>query len=157
MPEYSELVVAGRRYLVLEVSVKPKKVRSRGREYLQHYINLPKKIAGKLYELAGEDMDTELPVVMIIAPAEWYHGILWEEMPERAWKTIPARARRELESLGLSRNPQKKVLIAADEEEIRKLGLDPTKPITLKDIERKIREQVKKTTPIPATIQSHTS
>ncbi len=150
MPEYSELVVAGRRYLVLEVSVKPKKVRSRGREYLQHYINLPKKIAGKLYELAGEDMSVELPVVMLVAPAEWYHGILWEEMPERAWKTIPARVRRELESLGLGRNPRKQVLIAADEEEIRKLGLDPTKPITLRDIERKIREQAKKTTPIPA-------
>jgi len=60
----------------------------------------------KLYELAGEDPETELPIVFIAAPAEWYHGILWEEMPERAWKTIPDRVRRELEALGLSRKPK---------------------------------------------------
>ena len=150
MPEYSEVLVAGRRYLVLEVSVKPKKVKSRGKEYLQHYINLPKKFAEKLYEQAGEDMDTELPVVILVAPAEWYHGVLWEEMPERAWKTIPAKAKQELEALGLGRSPRKPILIASTEEEIRELGLDPSKPITLRDLKRKIIEQAKKTTPIQA-------
>ncbi len=150
MPEYSEVLVAGRRYLVLEVSVKPKKIRSKGKEYLQYYVNLPKKIAEKLYSLAKEDMDVELPVVMFVAPAEWYHGILWEEMPERAWKTIPSRVREELEALGLGRSKRKPVLIAATEEELRELGLDPTKPITLRELKRKIIEQIKKTTPIPA-------
>ncbi len=149
MPEHSEVLVAGRRYLVLEVSVKPKKVRSKGKEYLQYYVNLPKKIAEKLYSLAGEDVDVELPVVMFVAPAEWYHGILWEEMPERAWKTIPSRVREELEALGLGRSRRKPVLIAATEEELRELGLDPIKPITLRELKRKIIEQIKKTTPIP--------
>ncbi len=149
MPEFSEAVLAGRRYLVLEVSVRPKRVKTKGREYLQHYINLPKWLATRLYEMAGEKPEVELPVVMLIAPAEWYHGILWEEMPERAWKTIPEKVRRELEALGLSRTPRKPVFIVATEEEIRELGLDPNKPITLEELKRKIIEQeAKKAAPI---------
>ncbi len=141
MPEYSEAILAGRKYLVLEISVKPKKVRAKGKEYIQHYINLPKWLAMKLYEMAEEDPETELPVVMLVAPAEWYHGILWEEMPERAWKTIPEKARQELEALGLSREPQKPVYIVATENEIKELGLDPSKPITLEELKKKILEK----------------
>ncbi len=144
MPENSEVILAGRKYIVLEISVKPKKARVKGREYIQHYINLPKWLATKLYEVAGEDLDVELPVVMLISPAEWYHGILWEEMPERAWKTIPEKAKKELEALGLSREPHKPVYIVATEEEIKELGLDPNKPITLKEIKNKILEKHKR-------------
>ncbi len=138
MLEYSEAILAGRRYLVFEISVKPKKVRIRNREYIQHYINLPKQLVVKLYEMAEEDPGTELPVVILIAPAEWFHGILWEEMPKRAWKTIPEKARKELEALGLSREQCKPVYIIAMEEEIKELGLDPNKPITLKELKEKI-------------------
>ncbi len=142
MPEYSEVVIAGRRYVVLELPVRPKRARVKGREYIQHYINLPKWLAMKLYVMAEEDPGAELPVVMLIAPAEWYHGILWEKMPERAWKTIPEKARKELEALGLSPKLNKPVYIVADEEEIRGLGLDPSKPITLKDVMERILSRI---------------
>ena len=149
MPEFSRVVIAGREYFVLQLTVKPKKVRSKGREYVQHYINLPKWFSRKLYELAGESLETELPIVFIAAPAEWYHGILWDEMPERAWKTIPDRVRRELEALGLSRKPKKIVFIVATENEIKELGLSPNKVIMFKEVKRKIIEEtIRKTTPI---------
>jgi len=87
--------------------------------------------------------------VFIAAPAEWYHGILWDEMPERAWKTIPDRVRRELEALGLSRKPKKIVFIVATENEIKELGLSPNKVIMFKELKRKIIEEtIRKTTPI---------
>ena len=149
MPEFSRVVIAGREYFVLQLTVKPKKVRSKGREYVQHYINLPKWFSRKLYELAGEDPETELPIVFIAAPAEWYHGILWDEMPERAWKTIPDRVKQELEALGLSREPKEIVFIAATENEIKELGLNPSDIITLKKLKRKIIEEaMRKTAPI---------
>ncbi len=153
MPEYSEALLAGRKYVVLEISVKPKKVRVKGREYIQHYINLPKWLAMKLYEMANEDPEAELPVVMLVAPAEWYHGILWEEMPERAWKTIPEKARKELEALGLSPKSYKPVYIVATEEEVEELGLDPNKPITLGELKKKILEKIN--TPIAVKTVSH--
>lgn len=85
----------------------------------------------------------------LIAPAEWYHGILWDEMPERAWKTIPNKIRQELEALGLSRKPRKTVFIAATEEELKELELNPNDIISLEKLKRKILEKtMMKATPI---------
>jgi len=149
MPEFSRVTIAGREYLVLNLTVKPKKVKSKGKEYIQHYINLPKWISKILYEEAGENPETELPIVTLIAPAEWYHGILWDEMPERAWKTIPNKIRQELEALGLSRKPRKTVFIAATEEELKELELNPNDIISLEKLKRKILEKtMMKATPI---------
>jgi len=149
MPEFSKVIIAGREYLVLQLTVKPKKIKAKGKEYVQHYINLPKWFSRKLYETASEGPETELPIVMFAAPAEWYHGILWEEMPERAWKTIPDKARQELEALGLSRKPKKIVFIVAAENEIKELGLNPNEVIMFKELKRKIIEEtIRKTTPI---------
>ena len=149
MPEFSKVIIADREYLVLSLSVKPKKVKSKGKEYIQHYINIPKRFSRMLYEEAGENPEAELPVLMIVAPAEWYHGILWDEMPERAWKTIPDKIRQELEVLGLSRKPRKTVFIAATEEELKELELKPNSIITLEKLKRKIIEEtMKKATPI---------
>jgi len=35
MPEFSKVIIADREYLVLSLSVKPKKVKSKGKEYIQ--------------------------------------------------------------------------------------------------------------------------
>ena len=101
--------------------------------------------------MAGEELGVELPIVVFMAPADWFHGILWEEMPERAWRTIPVDVRRELESLGLGRSSERIVYVAARESEVKELGLDPSKPITLEDLKEKIVEQLTKKKAIAIT------
>ncbi len=73
MPEHTAVLLAGRKYLVAELLVRPRK--TSGGRYTQYYIGLPKHIAEQLYREAGEEPDTVLPVVALLAPAEWYHGI----------------------------------------------------------------------------------
>ena len=108
MPEYSELEIFGRKYLVFIATIRPKKVKAKGKEYRQYYINIPRFIADKIYEKAGEGKDTAVPLIIMAAPAEWYHLILWDEMSNKVWDMLPKRIKDELKALGLARKNSKK-------------------------------------------------
>ncbi len=144
------IIVAGREYLSLELLVRPKKAGARGKTYLQYVATIPKPVALELYRRAKEKEDTELPVIALISPAEWYHGLLWYKM-KNTLPRLPKNIKKELTALGI--NPEDKdqtVLVIAKKKQLEQLGLDPSKPITLDEIMKKILEKTIK----PAIVKS---
>ncbi len=141
--ERARVRIAGRSYLLLTLSARPRRVRSKGHTYYQYTLNIPRSILPELLEKAGAGEGQLLPLTLILAASPWHHLIDWSQMPPNAWKDLPERVRRELEALGLSpESGEEKVLISAARTQIEQLGLDPGEPITLDDIIEKVREQL---------------
>ena len=139
-----KVVIAGREYLTLELVVRPKKAGARGKTYLQYVATIPKPVALKLYEMTGEEPDTTLTLITYISPAPWYTGLLWNEN-DKIYKRLPLDIKKELIALGINPEDQDEtVLIIAKKKQLEKLGLDPSKPITLDEVEEKILEKHKK-------------
>ena len=138
-----EALLMGHRYLLAVLSARPRKVRSKGREYWQYNIPLPAGLARRLLARAGEEPGTLLPLTIIMGPSPWYHLIKWSAPESNSlYQRIPRRYRREIEALGL-RGGDPIVLVPARPEQLRELGLDPEKPITLEDLVEKIKERVR--------------
>ena len=139
-----EALLMGHRFLLTVLSARPRRVRSKGREYWQYNIPIPADLARRLLQMAGEEPGTLLPLTIIMGPSPWYHLINWSA-PESdsLYRRIPNKHRREIEALGL-RGGGPIVLIPARPEQLRELGLDPEEPVTLDDIVEKIRERVKR-------------
>ena len=135
------LVIAGRRYLSVELTVRPKKAGARGKTYLQYVVTIPKPVAEELYRMADEQLDNPLQLIAILSPAEWYHGLLWNKM-ENTFRRIPEDIRKELTALGI--NPEDKdetILVIAKRKQLEQLGLNPDKPVTLEELTKKILEK----------------
>ncbi len=117
------------------------------KEYVIYRASIPVKKAEEM----GLD-DDELLLVLARKP-EWYHLMNWEDKDNREilWPRIPEKIRIELCSLRLAPQelcPKKHVpiIIHAPEKELKKLGLNPNKPITLEELEKKILEKHAKKT-----------
>ena len=144
-----KVIVAGREYLSIELVVYPKKAGVRGKTYLQYIATIPKPVALELYRRAGEDSNTRLHVIALLSPAEWYHGLLWSKMKNTLSK-LPENIRKEMTALGIEPSSEEEtVLVIAKKKQLEQLDLDPSKPITLKELKEKIIEKTLKTvTPV---------
>ncbi len=135
------VVIAGREYLTLELVMRPKKAGARGKTYLQYVVTIPKPVALKLYEMIGEEPDTTLTLTTYLSPAPWYTGLLWSKN-DKTYKRLPPDIKKELTALGINPEDQDEtILIIAKKKQLEKLGLDPSKPITLEELEKKILEK----------------
>ena len=140
---------AGRKYVVTPLLIKPRRVKARGKEYIQHMMYIPCTIAKTLYSLAERNPEEELPILALITPATWFHVLNWKQEPIHAYKQLPRKIKLELEALGLS--PLKEMIAITTlttPTKIKELGLDPSKPITLEELEKKILEKHKEKIPV---------
>ena len=133
--------IVGRLHVRAPLYLRAKRVRARGREYVQYYISVPKPIAyalshGKPPEPGGEG----LPLTVYATPSPWYHLVDWSLIPMRE---LPLRIKKEIKALRLDSIGEPLVLIPARPEELKELGLDPRQPLTLEDIVEKVREKIR--------------
>ncbi|MCE4624956.1 MAG: hypothetical protein F7C35_03720 [Desulfurococcales archaeon] len=146
------VTVAGRRYLLMPLTVKAKKAGAKGRTYTQYYISLPKRLA---LELLGDRLPQPgsegVPITVLAAKAPWYHLLDWSTLPT---EDLPTRIKKEIRALTLD-SPQKPlVLVPARPEQLRELGLDPEKPITLEDLVEKVEEKIRRELAAKSTASS---
>ena len=127
--------------------VKPYKMKKRlktgeEREYTIYRINLPKNLAETLGLEDGEDL-----ILAYIAQAKWYHLFDWSN-PEVLREVLPRLTERERLELCATLAPEKVCegrrphILVAHPEELRQLGLDPERPLTLEELVEAIRRKV---------------
>ncbi len=93
--------VLGKEFIPRVLVMKRRKVKAKGKEYYQYYINVPKDLAKKLEESAGiENPDEGIPILALVRVAEWYHLLDWENVTEYLKRNLPDNIRKELEELG---------------------------------------------------------
>ena len=108
------------------------------REYTIYRVNMPKELAEKL-GLEGEDI-----ILAFILRPRWFHLFDWSN-PEVAGELLPRLTREERLELCATLAPEtvcrgkKPHLLLASPQELRELGLDPSKPITLEDLVEAVR------------------
>ena len=134
------VTLAGRRYLLMPLTVKAKKAGAKGRSYTQYYISLPKRLARELLgERLPEPGSEGIPITVLATKSPWHHLLDWSKLPK---DDLPERMEKEIKALTLD-NPNKPLtLIPADPEKLKQLGLDPEKPLTLEDLEEALRRKV---------------
>ena len=107
------------------------------RVYEGYRVTIPLELAKEL----GLDQDPEL--VVAIAKPRWYHGIIYEDATLKLFHKLPPYAKTEICQLGLA--PQdlcreyRTITVVASEEELRRLGLEPGKPVTLRELLEKAK------------------
>ena len=103
----------------------------RGRVYWRLHLRLPTQLAGELLGGGGR----RGYAVALVARATHLHLQYWDDSGDPLWRALPEAYRRELEILGLTEwSPDEVILIPATPGELRELGLNPGKPLTLRDI-----------------------
>lgn len=136
-------ILAGRRYTLAYLRLRVKRVKAKGREYRQYYINLPRQLAEAILESAGreppEPGTSGVLLTAIVTPSPWYHALDWSSIP---MDDLPERIEKEITALGLHQLDKPLALIPADPDKLRQLGLDPEKPITLEDLIEAVRRKV---------------
>ncbi len=126
--------------------VKPYKMRKKlktgeEREYIIYRINLPKSLAESLALEEGEDI-----ILAYITQAKWFHIFDWSN-PEVLEEVLPRLTERERLELCATLAPEsvcrgeKPHILVADPDKLKSLGLDPEKPITLKDLEEAVKRK----------------
>ncbi len=81
-------------------------------------------------------------MITLLSPVSWYHVLKWREEPIHAYRELPERIKLELEALNLSPEGGHQTLtVLAKPEELKRLGLNPEKPITLEELKRRMIEQ----------------
>ena len=133
-----EVLILGRPYRLTLARIRRHKTTVRGKTYTRLAVSIPR---GDLEEiLAGRD---EAVAIVFMARASTVNLLHWDE-PDHLWSRLPEEARTELYYHGQA--PEKPrgriVYIAAEEEEVRGLGLDPEKPITLKDVVKAVERKL---------------
>jgi len=100
--------------------------------YTGYRVTIPLELAKKL----GLDEDPEL--VVAVARPKWYHGIVYDEATLKLLHRLPPYAKAEICLLGHAPEEfcrgYRLVPVIASEEELLELGLEPGKPITLKEL-----------------------
>ena len=158
--EYREVLILGRPYIQTTLWLVKTKTRAtlkgEKRSYERYIINVPRELGERLNP-RGEK---KVPILAYLT-RPWIHQLIRLDPEDPIYMGLPAEAKTELYYQGL--DPQKKpqgrtIFIAAEEEKIKQLGLDPTKPITLDDILEAIQRkllvglQAEKTSrPLPAS------
>ncbi len=133
-----EALILGRLYNNTLGVAKKQKTTIRGKTYYRYTLSLPREVLERLL-----DGKNEVPVLVYIARASHLNLLVWDE-EDILWTRLPEEAKTELYYQG--RAPTKPagrvVFIAAEEEEVRRLGLDPEKPVTLKDVIRAVEKRI---------------
>jgi len=114
----------------------------KGHKYKRAYAKIPLEIAR---QIAGDKKSTH--VVVLIGKASHLHAQYWDTKDDIIWTRLDPKLREELEILGNTEwSPSMVTLIPATREQLEKLGLDPSQPITLQDIveaiQRKLLEEL---------------
>ena len=93
--------VLGKEFIPEILIMKKRKVRAKGKEYYQYYINVPKDLARKLEEnVKTENLDEGIPILALVRVAEWYHLLDWKKVTGYLKRSLPDNIRKELEELG---------------------------------------------------------
>ena len=110
----------------------------KGHKYKRAHARIPLDIAESL---AGGKKRTY--AVILIGKATHLHAQYWDTKDDIIWSRLDPLIREELEVLGSTEwSPDEVILIPADPERLRRLGLDPERPITLEDLEEAIKRKV---------------
>lgn len=138
-----EALILGRSYTNTLGIAKRQKTTIRGKTYYRYTLSLPREVLERLL-----DGKNEAPVLVYIARASHINLLVWDE-EDILWTRLPEEAKTELYYQG--RAPAKPagrvVFIAAEEEEVRRLGLDPEKPIALKDVVKAVERRLAEVQP----------
>ncbi|MCD6300485.1 MAG: hypothetical protein J7L82_00250 [Staphylothermus sp.] len=118
------------------------------KEYITYRLTIPREAAEKLRLDPEED---NLLVVRIAKP-KWYHLMNYndKDVAKAIWKKLPTWIKTELCTNKLAPeqlcNQYQTTTLILTQQEIKELDLDPNKPITLKELEKKILEKHTKKT-----------
>ncbi len=93
------LKVLGKEFIAKVLVMKKRKVRAKGKEYYQYYINVPKALAEQLEKEANNEFN-EIPILALLRVAEWYHLFDWKNVDGYLKENLPREIRNELEELG---------------------------------------------------------
>ncbi len=140
-----EVLILGRPYIQATLLLVKTTTRSKGRVYDRYVVNVPRELGERLNP-RGE---RKVPLLAYIT-RPWIHQLLPLDPGDPIYTSLPREARVELYYQGLDPTAKPRgrvVFIAAEEDEVRSLGLDPEKPLTLKDVikavERRLEEKHK--------------
>ncbi len=128
--------------------VKPYRARKRlasgeERSYITYRITLPKDFAEKL----GLKDDAEDLLLALLVKPRWFHLFDWSN-PEVVEEVLPRLTEDEKRILCATLAPEsvcgraKPHILIADPEELRELGLDPDKPLTLEDLLKTLEKKL---------------
>jgi len=131
--------------VIASLGIERKRVRLRSGEervYESYRVRIPKEVVKKL------GLQGEATVLLQVARPRWYHLLDYREEPLRTrFKQIRKPwIKAEICMLGLA--PQdlcreyRTITVIASEEELRRLGLEPGKPVTLKELLEKAKNPV---------------
>ena len=140
MSETSEALILGRPYILAVLPLVRTRTRSRGRVYERYVINVPRSLGERLNPRGERKV-----FLLAYITRPWVHQLLPLEPDDPIYRSLPREAKLELyyQHRDPTRRPRSRtVFIAAEEHEVRELGLDPTKPITLEDVVEKVREKL---------------
>ena len=142
MEEAMEVVILGRPYLQVVLPLVKTRTRSRNRVYERYVINVPRWLGEKLNPRGERKV-----FVLAYITKPWIHQLLPLDPDDPIYTRLPGEAKTELyyQSRDPTAKPKSRVVyIAAEEEEVKQLGLDPEKPITLRDIVEAVLEKTVK-------------
>ena len=127
-----EVIVLGRPYILTYLSLLKTRSTVKGYVYDRYVINVPRALGERLNPRGEKKV---FLLAYITRPPPYY--LLNLELNDPVYWILPEEARKELyyhyrDPAG--RPKSRVVFIAAEEDELRELGLDPTKPITLRDV-----------------------
>jgi len=140
-----EVIILGRPYLQTTLLLVKTTTKSKGKTYDRYLINVPRWLGEKLNP-RGE---RKVPVLAYLT-RPWIHQLLPLDPEDPIYRSLPEEARVELYYQGLdpARKPRGRVVfIAAEEDEVKALGLDPNRPLTLEDVIRAVERRLTTETP----------
>lgn len=135
-----EVLILGRPYIQAVLPLVRTRTRSRGRVYERYVINVPRSLGERLNPRGERKV-----FLLAYLTRPWVHQLLPLEPDDPIYRSLPPEARVELyyQYRDPTRRPRgRTVFIAAEEHEIRELGLDPEKPLTLRDVVAALRERL---------------
>ena len=110
----------------------------KGHRYRRAYAKIPLDVAEDI--AAGK---RRTYVIILIGRASHLHAQYWDSRDDPLWDKLDPKLQEELEVLGNTEwSPREVLLIPARPEEISELGLDPERPITLRDIIDAVKEKL---------------